>query len=412
LVAGTVLSLGAAAFLMLGLLSESDPIAQFVFLLFGGALVARGLATFARHSFVAFEAAHYHWKFVTVFRTGEVLLAIVALLMGASVIAIAAIHLVSWILEGAAGLALIHRRLVKLRLPSVTWVRFRDVAFDLLAISFSVAAGNWLYVAPLALIRYVAEDASDVGQFALAWNAAVILSMMLVTVMNSAFPVVSRAHARSDGKDVIYMDFCVRYGVVLGAAAAIFGMVFGPWAITVAIDPAYARAGPIFTAALALLGPIVVSHALDQTLYLQGRTGLIFVMNGAALAAIVVGFVPAFREFGPAGAVYVVSAVLASLVFVKVEVVRRVTDMVLLPSLLRATVASGAALAATVALSTLAPWVGLTGGLVILALAAMAARAVVPREFRDLFVGKPWRNSSDNLAGEAASIGENRPNKH
>jgi len=384
LVLAASLSLGAGAFILLGLTTESDPVARQVFFLFAGALVARGLAMWARHAFVAHEASHYHMRQVSIFRTGEVLVAAGALAMGAAVVAIAAIHLASWILEAAAGLALVHRRLAALRLRPPDWPRLRTVARGALAISGALAAGDWLRVAPLALYRYVAEAAPDVGQFALAWNAALILAMMPVAVMTAASPVISRARVRADGKDAYYLDFCIRGGVILGTAAVIGGMAFGPWAITLAAGEEYARAGAIFPATLSILGPIVMNYALDQTLFLHGRTGLVFLLNAGALLAVAAVFVPASQAFGPAAAVLAVFTTLAALVLVKIVTVRAVAGIVLLPSLLRAGVAAGAALAAAVPLTALLPWAGVAGGLATLVLAAFVSKAVAPHERRTL----------------------------
>lgn len=385
IVQATALSFSAAAFFLLGFATEADAVTRLVFILFAGTVVARGLAVCARHVFVAFETSQHQFWLISIFRTGEVLSAAGALALGGGVVAIAVIHLVSWVLQAVAGLVLVHRRLAALRLRWPNFARLRAVAVGVLGISIALAAGDWLRLAPLAAVRYVAEDAPDVGQFALAWNAAVILSLMLVTAMNAAFPVISRARARADGKDAVYVDFCIRYGVLFGAAVLVAGMSFGPRVIVAVAGAKYASAGAIFAVALTLLSPIIIGYALDQTLLLWKRTRLVLSLNGGALAAVVAGFVPAFRTFGPIGAVLVVFAVLAVLVFVKVIVARRVAGMFLLPSLLRAAVSAGGALAAEALLSSLSPWVGLAGGLAVLGLMAFASRAITDRE-RDAFL--------------------------
>ncbi len=384
IVQGVAVALGGASFLAIGLVFESESLTQLVFVIFAGTVLARGCALFGRQAFVAFEVSRYQLRLVYIFRSGEVLAVVLALMVGGGVIAVAAIHLISWMLEGAVALGLVHRKVAPFRPSWPRWARLRAGIVGMLGIGAALAAGEWLRLAPIALVRYVIDDAPSVGQFALAWNASLILTAMAVASMQAAFPVLSRASARGDGKDLWYLDFCIRYGVLLGAAAAIGGLAFGSWAVMAVFGPQYAGAGEIFAATLVLIGPIVVNHVLDQTLFLRGRTGHILILNAIALAAVVAGFAPVFQTVGPNEAVLTVGGILALLALAKIGMIVVLTGATVVSGLIRALATVAVALVAAVPLTTVSPWAGCAGGLAVLAAAAVASRVVSERERRTL----------------------------
>jgi len=393
IVQSVALALGGASFLAIGLVFEKQPLTQLVFVIFAATVLARGFAVFGLQTFIAFEVSRYQLRLVSVYRTAEVLAVVLALMLGGGVIAVATIHLLSWVLEGAVALSLVHRKIAPFRLSWPRWARLRVGMAGMLGIGAALAAGEWLRLAPLALVRYVVEDAPSVGQFALAWNASLILSLMAVASMQAAFPAVSRARVRGDGKDLWYLDFCTRYGVLFGAAAAIGGLAFGSWAVMAAFGPQYAEAGKIFAATLALLGPIVVNHVLDQTLFLRGHTRRILVLNAIALAALVAAFAPLFQTVGPIAAVLTVGAILTFLALAKIGVLVVLTGARVLSGLIRASAASAVAFIAAVPLMPVSPWAGCVGGLAVLAVAGLASGAVSDRE-RGVLVDTIFRHKS------------------
>lgn len=378
-----MLLLGAIVFIAIGLTTETDPVARQLFVLFTGALVARGLGMWARSVFIALEASQYHLRQVSLFRTGEVLVAVGALSMGGGVISVAAIHLISWALEALVGIATIHRHFAPLTAKSRDWSRLGKVARGSLVVGIAIAAADWLRVAPLVLYHYVADTAAEVGQFAFAWNAALVLAVILVTAMNAAFPVTSRANVRSDGKDAYYLDFCIRGGIILGTAAVIAGMAIGPWALTLVGGAQYDSAGKIFIATLTILGPIVMNYALDQALFLNQRTGLVLALNVGALPIVAGAFILAIQSFGPEAAVFAVFAAQAALVLLKIAIMKSIAGIVLVPSLVRASIAAAAGLTIAIPLLAMSPWGGLAG-IIALVVAAYISKAIAPDELRIL----------------------------
>ena len=376
LLAAVALSIGAVGFLTLGIMTEHDRETRLVFLLFSVAILARGLAWYAAHTFVAFEASQHQLKLVAIFRTGELIVAIFALFLGAGLVVVAVVHLVSWLLEAIAGVGTIHRQFVRLRIRHGQWHNFWPTACSILAVSAAVGAASLLRLSPVALVRYVSDTATSVGHFAFAWNASLILSMSAVAVMRAAFPVVSRARARGDDKDKIYIDFCVRYGVLSGVALVMAGMCFGEDVVVIATGTDYRAAGSLFSLALGMVGPVMMNHALDQTLYLHQRTRLIFALNGGGVILVITSFASVFHRFGAETTILAVSGMMVLLVVVKTIVVHFLFGLRLWKSFFRAVVASIPAVVATILLIEVSSWIALFCGLLVLCFAALVSKTV------------------------------------
>lgn len=383
-VEGIFLAVGAAAFLSLTLLFHPGTGAGPLFALLALALIVRGIATWAMQAFIACEASQYQLGLVSVFRTAEVLLAVAALAAGGGLIAVASIHLASWTLEAAAGLWLVHARLAAWLSHALAWRRLLSLAKGLVAVSASVSAGTWLRLAPLALYPYVATDAGEVGQFALAWNAALVIATAVLTVMNAAIPVVSRAHARADEKDTYYTSFCIRYGILFGAATVVAGIGIGPWLITAAVGDRYAVAGSLFAMTLLIIAPIVIGQALDQTLFLRGRTRLSLSLNLAALLILIAAFAPVLHTFGPKGVVLTVATVMTAAMVAKIACLHPLAGVSLWGPTLRAAATASAGLAVAAVLVTYSPATAAGIGLTVLVAGIFLTGTIDPRERRFL----------------------------
>lgn len=382
---------GALAFLTLTFLPYSGSDAGAIFVLLALTLIFRGIATWAMQAFIASEASHYQIGLVSFFRTTEVLLAVAALAAGGGIIAVVVIHLASWALEAVLGIWIVHARLASWSMAAVAWQRLLYFGRGLATVSAAVSASTWLRLAPLALYPYMALNAGDTGQFALAWNAAMVIATSVLTVMNAAIPVLSRAHARADEKDIYYLSVCIRYGILFGSAAAIAGVGLGAWLITVAVGERYASAGPLFAATLWTIGPIVVGHALDQTLFLHGRTQFCIPFNTAALVILLVVFTLALRSHGPLFAVSAYAIIMSVAVIVKIAFVRRLADIDLLKPGFVAAACAVAGMVVALALASHVLIFASVIGLFVLIIGAFLTGTVYPQEgklLRKLLQGK------------------------
>lgn len=352
-------------------------------LLFAAAIPARGLAMWGRHVFVASEAGQHPLRQVLWFRSGELLAVLAALAIGGGLVAVVVIHLLSWVAEALSSLAIVRRAgLLSGGIGAVRGLLPRGAA--LLGASLTFAIGEWLRSAPIVLYRYAGEDGAALGRFAFAWNAALLLSVLVVVAMSAAFPVVSRAHVRADGKDIRFLDVVLRGSAVIGAVAAIAGIAFGAGLLGLLLGAEYRQTGPVLAAALATVAPVGMNHALDQRLYLDGRTGRLFAVNMATLALLVPAFVLVLRLAGPTAAVLALFAVLTAAAGAKLVLVARRHGTVPLRAALRGLACGGLAVGAAVLVQPFGAVATLAAGGFALAVAGAALGLVSGREWRGL----------------------------
>ena len=298
-----VLALGAGLFLLIGVAAEPVASLTGLYPVFAVAILARGLAFWARHLFLAREASQYHLVQTLIFTTVELVLVAIALSFGAGIWAVSLIHTGTWLADSAASLLLLRNRFGPVARP-----RLDDLgraAPAILTVGLAFAAANWLRMTPLVAYRYGAADPAEAGRFALAWNAAMILAMLVVTMMNAAAPVISRARARADGKEALYLRAVLQGAPLAGGAGFILGLGLADWLLRLVGGAAYGGAGIALSLLLAIIGPLSANHAMDQALYLEGRTRTVFTTNaGAALliAAIAYALAPVTSLAGVAAA--------------------------------------------------------------------------------------------------------------
>ena len=68
------------------------------------------------------------------------------------------------------------------------------------------------------LYRHAAETTAGLGQVALVMQGLMILAVVPLSAGTAALPVLSRAVARRDGKDLRFIEGLCRLALVLGAA--------------------------------------------------------------------------------------------------------------------------------------------------------------------------------------------------
>lgn len=347
--------------------------------LFAGALVLRGLSIAVGDVFTAHEDSAMVLRLVGAFRLMEVLAGTCVLWLGGGLAGVALVHLVSWLAEAATGLWLMRRKLGPL---GGFGFDIAGIAGPLFGVGIALAAGHWIRSAPLVLVRYSDATGDMIGQFALAWNAALMLATLTVTVLTAAFPVLGRAHQRADGKDVRYLDFCVRYGLLAGAVAGLVAHGMGGVLMQAIGGGDYGAAEAVFQVAACVIGPVAASFAVDQILYLKGRLGWLAAVNGLAVLALAVGFVPVFSAYGaPAAAGLTLAVVLAGLV-VKLITLHRLAGVKALAGLVRGGLVWAVMLGAAWLAAPLGTWpqLGLAG--CVLLAASLATGTVRLTEWR------------------------------
>lgn len=335
---------GAAAFLAIGLWAEPTASGQAVILVLSLALLGRSLAILAQQAFVAYEESRFQLLVSAVFRTAELIAGGTALVLGADVLVIAAIHSASWIAEGLAALFLVDRRLAGLR-GRRDWTALPVLLREGAVIGLARALGIWLGTGPLVLYRYTVDDTGAVGVLSLALQGTMLLAGAISSFMAAAIPVLSRSVARADGRDAVYLDAANRLGLLLGALGWLVGTAFGPWLVNTLVGPAYAETGALLGLALLSIAPITQSAAIGQLFMVRGQVTVPLWANVAAAAVLTAGLPIAVAEFGATGAIAAILAAWGVKLTILFAFLRKSLGTLLSPSCIRLTVAAAAVIA-------------------------------------------------------------------
>ena len=265
-VAALLASIACAA---TGWLGDGDAVERGLLAVFAVALFGRVIATFCEDVYVAFESAYHATRQEALFRSAELVVSVLVLLLGGRVLGLACVHAASWVLQAIWGLHLVNRYFVPVHLMFERAVLF---ALLLRGLPIGVAAflGSWLLQGPVILFRYSNPDADAVGQFGLAMQGLLILITLTSGFVIASLPVLSRSVDRGDGKEALFLDAVSRGGWLGGAAIGLTGFVFGPTVVDWLFGTDYAVAGHLLGPVLLLFGPLIVGMAASTVLFARG----------------------------------------------------------------------------------------------------------------------------------------------
>lgn len=294
----------AAALLCLGtgLLLEQHPGARLLIAAFTLALVGRSLATWVNDVFAAHESASHILRVEGSLRSIETLIGLAALALGFGIWTVLAIHLVTWWAQALIGMAVLRRRVAPVE-PLFDRRALLALLRTGLPLAVMVFFNGWLLQGPLILYRHLADDKAGLGQLALAMQFTGMLSQAIAAVSIAALPILSRSVERADNKDLLFVVWMIRLGVVFGATAAILGTAAGPWLVSVLFDGTYAQAGELLGPALWLLVPLAAGSGLNQR-FLAQRRDRVPMTSSALGAAVMFSSAPFLVEpLGPIGVI-------------------------------------------------------------------------------------------------------------
>ncbi len=370
---------GAIACGLVGWISDAEPAAQQLLVIFSLALAGRGLATWAEQVFIAYEASRYTLQQEAVFRPLEVAVGLAVLAAGGGVTAIAAVHALIWWLQAARGLALVHRRLVSLR-PDGAWRGLTRLAVQGLPICLATLFSSWLLLGPLVMFRHVAGTEGSLGQLALALQAVVLVGTVPWSIGSAALPVLSRSAAREDGKVLRFADGMLRLGLLLGAAAGLAGMALGPWLVETVFGGRYGPAGQLLGPALWLLVPLTAGSATAQVLMARGRfvSPALCALAGALVLTLLLPTL--VSASGPQGAVLAAGAGMCVWASSLVAMLARFGGLDLGRGVLRPGVVVLVALGVYMGLEPVGIWLALTASWLVLLGGTLAIGVLAPEE--------------------------------
>jgi O-antigen/teichoic acid export membrane protein len=283
----------AAVSCLLAGLVESSPEVWLLHVIFAFALIGRALWIWAVSAFTAFERTRFAMHWDAVFRPIEIVVALAILAWRPNLQWLAASHALLWWIQAAVGVHTVSRRLA----PLADRVSIRS-SLELLAQTWP--AGLYTIVicvfmqAPIVIMRLIEPDASRLGEFALAYQACMYFLIAPYLISSVMLPVISRASARGDGKDVGIVSLMVRATSIFGAALVI---VFGPAIASLAellFGARYAATGELLRAALWLaipfsavnfLLPLFFARSAYRPVGVQGVLGVAVMLGAMSLAA-------------------------------------------------------------------------------------------------------------------------------
>jgi O-antigen/teichoic acid export membrane protein len=380
---------------LLGWILEPDPYARTVLLVFATALIGRAIWLWAESIYRACEHTYYTFCQSAVVRLVELVAIASALWLGADILAVAAIHSLSWWIQALSGVLVVRRRIAAFTLvwPLRTlWGLLRRGVTVLVG----VALIGWFREGAVVLYRFSSGELAQLADLAIAIQAFGLLAQVPGVAIASTLPVLSRSVERRDGKSGLFVDVTLRAGVVIGGALGILGVGLGPGVVELVFGSDYAHAGVLLGIALWLCIPWTLARALWLVLLAHGwylRSSLGLVAGMVTMTGLLPGLVLAF---GAAGSLIAVGLGLVVWMGCLIGFVMRLEVVDTRQALIKPTCALAAAVVAMLGAGALAPWLGTLVGLVVLATGTIALRIVTPEEWAALgiHVGQllPLRN--------------------
>jgi len=254
----------------IGFLSEGDPGVRNLLLLFSVALIGRSMAIWTKEVFNAYELNRYYLFQEAFFRPLEVIAGILVLIAGGNILAVAAVHTLSWWLQAIGGLIIITKRITSLKVKW-SWRSHKNILSQGFVICLSQSLILWPLSGVMILFRFLGGTDFSLGQLALILQVFWFAFRIPESSSVAALPVLSRAAAKEDGRDRLFAETMLRISLIFGAAAGLLGMGLGIWLVTVIFGPNYELAGRLLGYGLWLLIPYSCGYALYSVFLSQKR---------------------------------------------------------------------------------------------------------------------------------------------
>jgi O-antigen/teichoic acid export membrane protein len=196
-------------------------------------------------------------------------LGLAALAAGAGVLGIAAVHALTWLLQAASGLLLVHRKLHPLTLG---WARGRLRALlhdglSAMLIAFALAV---IQNGSLLLYLKVCPGQTDGGQLAVVLQALSLLLLVPKGIALSTLPVLGRQVASGTSEAGRTIARLLALTLAIAAVLALLGTALAAPLTGLLLGAEYARAGAWLGPSLWLLLPFAAGQLLTQLLFAHG----------------------------------------------------------------------------------------------------------------------------------------------
>ncbi|MBW2253873.1 MAG: oligosaccharide flippase family protein [Deltaproteobacteria bacterium] len=297
-------------------LTEADRTTRWVVLFFLLALSARSLVLWVRHTYVGLERATWIPRYEVTFRGLEALVGSGALLLGAGLLEVCALHTVVWTLE--ATFCIRRLRLLEAYRPRLGFDR--RFLRKLIGLSAFFTLNFWLidlYLqAGVVTMKYIQPDTATVGFYGVAWQFSITLLVLPFALAEGILPGLSRAWRMRDASRLGDLPLAIKLALLAGAVAATLATAYAPFFIDALFGPRYAKIAETFVWLCWSVGPYAVTLLASQGLNAANAWRHAVVVTAAPVAVHLILMVALVPDYGLAGAAAsaVAGAVAGSLV--------------------------------------------------------------------------------------------------
>lgn len=291
-----------AVYIIVSLFFETASASRSLVLVFAFALIGRSLAVWTGSVYTAYECNQYSFRQQAIFRSLEVVLGLMVVLIWKNVLLVVAVHGLVWCLQALYGVIIINRHILVLKLN----VKFKDIN-EIFMQGFPLGISSLLmaipYQGPLVFFRHGISSGEILGQLALAMQALFVLSNVPLALSGASVPVLSRSAIRKDGKDRIYAETVIRFSVLMGGAMALLGTAFAPWLTIKIFGARYALAGNLIGPVLWLVIPFTARQVLTSVLMAWKKDLHMFWGTLLGVIAFAITIPEAVSQYSAAGAI-------------------------------------------------------------------------------------------------------------
>ncbi len=280
---GGLLTLALLCLVAFAILSEGPGQLRNALLLAAPALVGRGVASLVRSVFVGMESVGAYFRMAVAVRVLEVVIGLSLLAMGADVLAVLAVHSISWCVEAALGIWML-RRLPKTDAFALNAGFVRSLARDGLQLGIIAAIGAFMTAGPVLMARFLSDRLDVLAQVALCLQITSLFAVTGSALLQAALPVLSRTKAAGDDRIALYAPSVAFIALGFAAPGAAIGFLFGPSLFTALFGQDFAAAGALLGPAIIIAGLMIAPSGYAQTLMLHKKFSL--VMTPAAIGAL------------------------------------------------------------------------------------------------------------------------------
>jgi len=300
---------------------EKDPQTRTILACFSIALLGRSFAQWNMSMFTAYESNRYSFRLQAIFRPLEVALGLLALAVWRNPLAIVLVHAATWWLEVVFGTWLLRTRF---DIPQGRWnaADLKPILAESIPMCLAVTLVSVMSQGPLLVFKYLGGLGIAVGNLALAMQVFLILSQVSIAFSTASYPALSRAIARGDGKEKVFVESMMRFVIFFGGMLALAGTALGPDLVPFVFGNKYAEAGSLLGTTLWMMIPWTAMNCLMRVQTARGKvhSNLAILASGVLFFAVAAG--PAVSVFGVQGSVLAAFAgmsVIAGALFIAVS---------------------------------------------------------------------------------------------